>query len=232
MAVDLGAVKAAEKPEIIRCAVGAAVNARDLLGDAEWLSAGLRYARAYALAAHAVEEAGKAVSLAALAVMPVNLRSRAPLGRMLEWHQLKLVGGMLIGAMPFGGRALPAQLAGMPADRIAGMLDDAHVLAQDVDRLKQHGLNADIDPRRIGSLRQSPRSPLGAFSCHCTPGSPDHLSSGSCPDPCRSLGRHLSIGQANTWRIGIVPGLRGGGPPAEKTSTSAGCQQDLGRPCS
>ena len=145
MAVDLGAVKAAEKTELIRCALGAAVNARDLLGDAEWLSAGVRSARAYTLAALAVEEAGKAVTLAALAVMPENLRARAPLGRMLEWHQLKLVGGMLIGAMPFGGRALPAQLATMHPSRIAAIVEDAHVLAQDMDRIKQRGLYADID---------------------------------------------------------------------------------------
>lgn len=40
--VDLGAVRAAGESELIGCAVGAAVNARDLLGDAEWLSAGVR----------------------------------------------------------------------------------------------------------------------------------------------------------------------------------------------
>jgi AbiV family abortive infection protein len=143
--VDLGAVKAAATPELVRCAVAAAANARDLLGDAEWLSAGVRNARAYALAALAVEEAGKAGSLAALAVMPKNLRARAPVGRMLEWHQLKLVGGMMIGAMPFGARALPAQLAAMAPSQVAAMLDDAQVLAQDVDRLKQRGLYADMD---------------------------------------------------------------------------------------
>lgn len=81
--MDLGAVKGAEKSELIRCAVGAAANARDLLGDAEWLSAGVRHS--------------------------------------------------------------PAQLAAMPQSRIAGILDDAHVFAQDLDRLKQHGLYADID---------------------------------------------------------------------------------------
>ena len=151
MSVDLGAVKAAAAPELIRCAVGAAVNARDLLGDAEWLSAAVRNARAYALAALAVEEAGKAVSLAALAVMPEQLRAQAPVGRMLEWHQLKLVGGMMIGAMPFGGRALPAQLAAMPPSQLAAILDNAQVLAQDVDRLKQRGLYADID--RDGQIR-------------------------------------------------------------------------------
>jgi AbiV family abortive infection protein len=151
MSVDLGAVKGAATPELVRCAVAAAANARDLLGDAEWLSAAVRNARAYALAALAVEEAGKAVSLAALAVMPEQLRARAPVWRMLEWHQLKLVGGMMIGAMPFGGRALPAQLAAMPPSQLAAILDNAQVLAQDVDRLKQRGLYADID--RDGQIR-------------------------------------------------------------------------------
>jgi AbiV family abortive infection protein len=112
---------------------------------------GVHAARAYALAALAVEEAGKAVSLAALAVMPEQLRAQAPVGRMLEWHQLKLVGGMMIGAMPFGGRALPAQLAAMAPSQVAAMLDNAQVLAQDVDRLKQRGLYADID--RDGQVR-------------------------------------------------------------------------------
>jgi AbiV family abortive infection protein len=151
MGVDLGAVKAAATPELVRCALGAAVNARDLLGDAEWLSAAVRNARAYALAALAVEEAGKATSLAALAVMPASLRAQAPVGRMLEWHQLKLVGGMLVAAMPFGGRALPAQLAAMDPSQLAAMLDNAQVLAQDVDRLKQRGLYADMD--RDGQIR-------------------------------------------------------------------------------
>lgn len=151
MGVDLGAVKAAATPELVRCAVAAAANARDLLGDAEWLSAAVRNARAYALGALAVEEAGKAVSLAALAVMPENLRARAPVGRMLEWHQLKLVGGMMIGAMPFGGRALPAQLAAMAPGQLSAMLHNAQALAQDMDRLKQRGLYADID--RDGQIR-------------------------------------------------------------------------------
>jgi hypothetical protein len=83
--------------------------------------------------------------LAALAVMPENLRAQAPVGRMLEWHQLKLVGGMMVGAMPFGGRALPAQLAAMAPGQVAAMLDNAQLLADDVDRLKQRGLYADIE---------------------------------------------------------------------------------------
>jgi AbiV family abortive infection protein len=180
-------VKAAATPDLVRCAVAAAVNARDLVGDAEWLSAAERNARAYALAALAVEESGKAVSLAALAVMPEQLRARAPLGRMLEWHQLKLVGGIMIGTMPFGGRALPAQLAAMAPGQVAAMLEDAQLLAQDVDRLKQRGLYADIDqeghirlPSEVSEadvrtqLDQARRA-VSAASLLLDPGIPDEL---------------------------------------------------------
>ena len=47
-------------------------------------------------AALAIEEVGKAGSLATLAAMPENIREQAPVGRLLEWHQLKQVGGLLI----------------------------------------------------------------------------------------------------------------------------------------
>jgi AbiV family abortive infection protein len=147
--VDLEAVKAASTLELVRCAVGAAVNAQGLLDDAELLSAAGRRARGYALAALAVEEAGKAAGLSTLAVMPVSLRAQAPVGRMLEWHQLKLVGGMLITAVPVGTVAV--RLAAMPPSQVAGILKDAQVLAQDVDQLKQRGLYADID--RSGQAR-------------------------------------------------------------------------------
>jgi AbiV family abortive infection protein len=143
--VDLGAVKAATAPRLAACAVGAAVNAQGLLDDAELMSAAARRARAYALAALAVEEAGKAAALFTLALMPRQLRARAPLGRMLEWHQLKLVGGMLIAVVPFGPQTIAAQLLAMPADQVAEILDKAQALAQDVDSLKQRGLYADID---------------------------------------------------------------------------------------
>jgi AbiV family abortive infection protein len=143
--VDLGAVKAAATPELANCAVGAAANAQALLDDAELLNAGARHARAYALAALAVEEAGKAAALFTLAVMPRPLRAQAPLRRLLEWHQLKLVGGMLIATVPFGTRTIAAQFLAMPPAQVAGILDNAQALAQDVDRLKQLGLYADID---------------------------------------------------------------------------------------
>src|SRR5215472_7087002 len=152
MDVDLGAVKAAATPDLVKCAVGAAANAQGLPDDAQVLSAAARHARAYALAALAVEEAGKAISLAALAIMPAGLRAQAPVGRMLEWHQLKLVGGMVIAAVPpTGPRTMAAQLTAKAPSQVAEILDNAQALAQDQDRLKQRGLYADMD--RSGRMR-------------------------------------------------------------------------------
>jgi AbiV family abortive infection protein len=150
--VDLKAVKAASTHELVTCAIGAAVNAEGLLEDAELLSAAGRHARAYALAALAVEEAGKAVAMTTLAVMPVSLRAQAPLGRMLEWHQLKLVGGLIVTAIPFGSRTVPTQLETMPLGRVEEIPQDAQMLAEDMDRLKQRGLYADIDGSRQARL--------------------------------------------------------------------------------
>src|SRR5258708_12889578 len=74
--------------------------------------------------------------------MSVSLRAQAPVGRMLEWHQLKLVVGLLITAVPLD--TFSVQLAAMPSSRVAGILEDAPVLAEDVARLRQPGLNAPI----------------------------------------------------------------------------------------
>ena len=145
-------MKAAPAPELAACAIGAAVNAQALVDDAELLSAAARHARAYALAALAVEEAGKAAALFTLALMPRQLRARAPLGRLLQWHQLKLVGGMLIAAVPFGPQTtIAARLLAMPPARVAEILDNAQIFAEDLDSLKQRGLYADID--RCGRVR-------------------------------------------------------------------------------
>lgn len=98
-----------------------------------------------------MEEASKAVGLFTLAMMPERLRARAPLGRMLERHQLKLVGGMLAAAVPFGSQTMAAQFLAMSPTQVAGIVDNAQSLAQDMDRLKQSGLYADID--RDGQVR-------------------------------------------------------------------------------
>jgi AbiV len=61
--VDLSAVKAAARPELVGYAAAAADNAMDLLDDAELLSGAGRRARAYSAAVLAIEEFGKAAGL-------------------------------------------------------------------------------------------------------------------------------------------------------------------------
>jgi AbiV family abortive infection protein len=143
--VDLAAVKDAPPRELARGCVAAARNARSLIEDAELLSGAGRLARAYSLAGLAVEEVGKAGSLAILAAMPENLRARAPLRRMLDWHQLKLVAGQLTAELPFSAPALALRFVTLPLSEVAEILDDARAFAQDVDRLKQRGLYVDVD---------------------------------------------------------------------------------------
>jgi AbiV family abortive infection protein len=150
--VDLGAVKEAPVRELARGSVAAARNAFGLVEDAELLSGAGRQARAYSLAGLAVEEVGKAGSLAALAVMSENVRARAPLGRMLEWHQWKLVAGQLIAAMPFSVPGVATRFVTMPLSEVAEILDNAQASAQDADRLKQRGLYVDVD--RSGRVRE------------------------------------------------------------------------------
>jgi AbiV family abortive infection protein len=148
--VDLRAVKAASRPELAACAIAAARNAQGLLQDAELLAGSGRTARAYSLAALAVEECGKAMDLTALAVMPAKLRAQAPVGRMLEWHQLKLVGGLLMAAVPLASVAF--RLADMPTAELAQTLSIMHAPADEADRLKRRGFYVDMD--RSGRTRE------------------------------------------------------------------------------
>jgi AbiV family abortive infection protein len=144
--VNLRAVKAASRAELAACAIAAARNAQGLLQDAELLAGSGRTARAYSLAALAVEECGKAMDLTALAVMPERLRARAPVGRMLEWHQLKLVGGLLIAVVPLASVA--SRLADMPDAELAQTLSILDAPADEADRLKRRGFYVDMDRGR------------------------------------------------------------------------------------
>ena len=150
--MDLAAVKEAPVRELARGAIAAARNARGLVEDAELLSGAGRQARAYSLAGLAVEEVGKAGSLATLAAMPENVRARAPVGRMLEWHQMKLVAGQLIAAVPLGVPGVATRFVTMPMSEIAEILDNAQAFTRHVDRLKQRGLYVDVD--RSGQIRE------------------------------------------------------------------------------
>ena len=154
--MHLGAVKEAPPLALACGAAAAARNARGLVEDAELLSGAGRLARAYSLAGLAVEEVGKADSLVGLAAMPENLRARAPVRRMLQWHQLKLVSGELTAAMPISRPDNPPSMATlfvtMPLSEFGGILDQAQAFAEDADRLKQRGLYVDVD--RSGQIRE------------------------------------------------------------------------------
>jgi len=150
--VDLGAAKDAPPRAMARGAVAAARNARALVKDAELLCSAGRLARAYSLAGLAVEEVGKAGTLATLAAMPENVRARAPVGRMLAWHQMKLVKGMLTAALPFSTPGRWTTFVTMPPSKLAEILDNAQSFAEDMDRLKQRGLYVDVD--RSGQIRE------------------------------------------------------------------------------
>ena len=123
-------MKEAPASALARGAVAAARNACGLVEDAELLSGAGRLARAYSLAGLAVEEVGKSDSLAALAAMPEDLRARAPVGRMLEWHQMKLVTGQLIAAVPLGVPGVATRFATMPLREVAEILDKAQAFAE------------------------------------------------------------------------------------------------------
>jgi AbiV family abortive infection protein len=150
--VDLRAVKAARRTELSACAVAAARNANGLLHDAELLARSGCAARSYSLAALAVEECGKAACLCALAVMPKRLRTRAPVGRLLEWHQLKQVGGLLIAVVTLDAPGFAPKLAAMPAARATQILCSLNTPADEADRLKRRGLYVDMD--RAGRIRE------------------------------------------------------------------------------
>lgn len=150
--MDLRAIRAARRTQLSACACAAARNAQGLLDDAEVLARSGRTARAYSLAALAVEECGKAAALAALAVLPKRLRAQAPVGRLLEWHQLKQVGGLLIAAVTYDAPGVAPKLAAMPATQVAQILCALSVPADEADRLKRHGLYVDMD--RNGRIRE------------------------------------------------------------------------------
>jgi len=150
--VDLRAVKAASRAELTACAVAAARNAQELLRDAEALAGFASRARAYSLAVLAVEESGKAAGLIALAGLPNGMRTHAAAGRLLHWHQLKQVGGLLIAAVTFEAPGVAAKLAAMPAARVTQIIRGLGVSAEEADRLRRRGLYVDMGPS--GRIRE------------------------------------------------------------------------------
>lgn len=142
--MDPRAVRAATRLERVSAAAAAARNAGELVRDAEILAQAHRTGRAYFLAALAVEEVGKALGLAGLAGLPEALLERAPIGRMLQWHQLKQAAGQLVGAVPYGPPGLAARLLDMPQDDLTQILSTLKVPGKEAGRLKRVGLYVDI----------------------------------------------------------------------------------------
>jgi AbiV family abortive infection protein len=150
--VDLRAVKAASRTELSACAYAAARNVQGLVHDAEVLAGAGSTARAYSLAAFAIEECGKSAYLTVLALVPKKVRTRAHVGRMLQWHQLKQVGGLLMAAISLDPPGLAAKLAAMPAAQCTQILSALGAPADEADRLKRRGLYVDMD--RAGRIRE------------------------------------------------------------------------------
>jgi AbiV family abortive infection protein len=132
--------------------MAAARNAQGLLHDSEMLAASGAAARAYSLAALAVEECGKALAVATLAVLPKRQRQHAALGKLLEWHQLKQVGGLLLAAVSLEEPGVARKLAAMPATQAIQLLRSVNTSADEADRLKRRGLYVDME--RHGRIRE------------------------------------------------------------------------------
>jgi AbiV family abortive infection protein len=146
------AIKAATRPELFAATAAAVRNADDLVRDAEILAQAHRAARAYSLAALAVEEVGKSAGLAGLAGIPSGLKAQMPVRLMLEWHQFKQAIGLLVAVAPFGPPGVAARLLAMPADDLTRTLIALELPAEETDRLKRGGLYVDIG--RGGRLRE------------------------------------------------------------------------------
>lgn len=145
-------MRAAPTPVLLRGVTAAARNAQGLAYDARVLAEAGCAARAYSLAALAVEEAGKASGLVLLAVMPDAVRARAPVGRMLEWHQLKQVQGLWVARVPYRMPEVAPWLAALPAGELTQVLSSLVAPADDADRLKRRGMYVDVG--RGGAIRE------------------------------------------------------------------------------
>jgi AbiV family abortive infection protein len=150
--VDLGSVKAAPTPVLLSGTIAAVRNAQGLLYDARVLAEAGSVPRAYSLAALAVEEAGKAASLSVLTMMPEALRARAPVGRMLEWHQLKQAEGLFLGAVPYRSPGIALRLVTMRAAEMRQVLSTLDAPSDEADLLKRRGLYVDVG--RGGRIRE------------------------------------------------------------------------------
>lgn len=142
--MDLRAVKTASGPVLAAGAAAAAQNAVELVAEAELLGSARRTGRAASLAALAVEEAGKAIGLTALAGMPDAMREQAPVAKMLNWHPLKQATGQLMAAVPVRPSLVAATLLDLPTADVDRVLSDIQESTDEADLLRRRGLYVDI----------------------------------------------------------------------------------------
>jgi AbiV family abortive infection protein len=143
--VDLAAVKAADAAELAACAVAAAHNTIGLVHDAELLYGLGCWARTLALSVVGVEEAGKAVSFAALAVLGEKRRGQAPVSGLLKTHGIKLVGGLLASVVSVDPPGMAARLSAVSASEATAIVESLSLPALDADQMKRRALYADMD---------------------------------------------------------------------------------------
>ena len=139
--MNLEFVRAASRSGLADFAVATAGNSERLLHDAKLLAGSGSSGRAYSLAVLAIEATGKTMGLTALACFADSVRQQAPLHRLLEWHELKIVSGLLLAALPYG--TMGARIAAMPADELARTLGGL-APADEYARLKMRGFYVDM----------------------------------------------------------------------------------------
>ena len=140
-------MKTANRQQLLDFAAAAVRSGHGHIRAAEVLleHGGNSYGQTYSQAALAVEEFGKAAGVMALAMMPDEIRARAPVKELLERHLLKHCGALLTAALGFGGEKLIAEnIAAMPVAAIAEMLESLMAQARAADGGKMRGIYADI----------------------------------------------------------------------------------------
>jgi AbiV family abortive infection protein len=155
--MELKGIEAAGRSELVRYAAAIADNGASLLADAELLLQNGRIARAYALAALAIEEFGKAAGVITLAVMPVHLRRNVPVRELLEQHLVKQIGGLILAVLQLGATpGIGERVDGSQVNGLARLLSAAETQARDTNQKKLLGLYAEMeadtsiwDPGRI-----------------------------------------------------------------------------------
>jgi len=147
--MDLKVLRVASRADLVSCAAAVADNGAGLLSDAELMLTNCRNARAYALAALAIEEHGKAMGIFSLAFMPVRLRGRMKLDDLrdlLKDHAVKQMGGLILTTLQFGlAPGVTQRIRELPVDQLSRMLTATSTQAHDTGRMKERGLYAEME---------------------------------------------------------------------------------------